>query len=340
MNITKRGFLGGAVGVAVGSGLAMPAVAKGTRVLKISHQWPAYTDFRDMLVRKFAAEVEKRTKGALRFEIYPGASLFHPNQEFDAMANGALDMAVYVLGYSGGKLPEVNITLMPAMLESYAQGYAWEKAPIGKWLEGFLDSHGVDLLTWIWQGGGSASRNKRILVPADVKGLKVRSPGKMINLMLEAAGASISTFPSTETYDALRSGVVDALWTTSSSLMSFRLEEVAKDLTTARQYTFLYSFNPFLMSRDTLHKLTPSEQKIVVDVGHAMEGFALASCKAADQKVAEVFAKASDHVYDMDKAQFAQWKALAKKSAWKSFAAQVKNGQKLLDMAESVTVKA
>ncbi|MGH7072007.1 MAG: TRAP transporter substrate-binding protein DctP [Acetobacteraceae bacterium] len=336
MNITKRNFLGAAAGTAIAGGLARPAAARGVRVLKISHQWPAYTDFRDLLVRKFAAEVEKRTDGALKFEIYPGASLFRPDQQFDAMANGALDMAVYVLGYSGGKLPAVNITLMPAMLTSYEQGYAWENAAIGKWLAGYLDAHGVDLVTWIWQAGGCASRDKAVLLPADVRGLKVRGAGKMVELMLQAAGASISTFPSTETYNAMHSGVVDALWTTSASLMSFRLQEVAKDVTTARKYTFFYSFNPFLMSRETLHKLDPSEQKIMMDVGHVLQRYALGACRADDQKVAEVFGKAGDHVHDMDQAEFEEWKALARKSAWKDFAANVKDGQKLLDMAEAV----
>src|SRR5450432_2187661 len=51
------------------------AVPSGVRVLKIAHQFPGGTadagDFRDRLCRKFAAEVERRTNGTLRFEIYP-----------------------------------------------------------------------------------------------------------------------------------------------------------------------------------------------------------------------------------------------------------------------------
>ncbi len=237
MTMTRKRFLGGVLGAAAVGALARPARAA-TRVIKISHQFPANIDFRDVLARKFAADVEKQTNGALSFQIYPGASLFKPNQQFDAMANGALDMSVYPLAYSGGKLPATNLTLMPALIESYQQGYGWENAAIGKWLVKYLDDHGVVLVTWIWQGGGVASRDKPILVPADVKGLKTRGAGKMIELMLQAAGGSISTFPSTETYNAMHSGVVDALWTSSASLMSFRLQEVAKDVTTARKYTF------------------------------------------------------------------------------------------------------
>ncbi|MGH7081087.1 MAG: TRAP transporter substrate-binding protein DctP [Acetobacteraceae bacterium] len=338
--LSRRTVLAGGLagGLAAGGGLISRARAAAPRVLKISHQFPAYTDFRDVLARKFAAEVEKQTNGALKFQIYPGASLFKPYQQFDAMASGALDMSVYPLAYSGGKLPETNLTLMPALIESYQQAYGWENAPIGKWLEGYLADHGVELVTRIWQGGGGASRDKAILVPSDLKGLKTRGAAKMIDLMFEAAGGSISTFPSTETYNALRSGVVDVVWTSSASLMSFRLQEVAKDVTTARKYTFWYMFEPLLMSKDTYAKLTPEQQQIVMKVGGSLQGYALSACKADDAKVAEVFGKAGAHVNDLDKAQFLEWKKLAERSAWKDFAKQVKDGQKLIDMAQAVAV--
>ena len=316
--------------------MTVPAQAAGPLVLKISHQFPANTDFRDTLARKFAQEVEQRTNGQIKFQIYPGASLYKATQQFDAMANGALDMSVYPLAYSGGKLPEANLTLMPALIRNYQQAYDWQNADIGKWLTKYLDDHGVVLVTWLWQGGGVASRDKAVLLPADVKGLKVRGAGKMIELMLQAAGASIATFPSNETYNAMQSGVVDALWTSSASLMSFRLQEVAKYVTTAQDHTFWYMFEPLLMSKATYNKLTPAQQKIVMDVGHSLQQFALDACKADDQKVAEVYGKAGDKVSQMSDAQFLEWKKVAQQSAWKDFAKQVKDGQKLLDMAEAV----
>ncbi|HET7260565.1 MAG TPA: TRAP transporter substrate-binding protein DctP [Casimicrobiaceae bacterium] len=305
-------------------------------VLKISHQFPANTDFRDQVAQKFAKEVEARTHGAITFQIYPGASLYKPTQQFDAMASGALDMSVYPLAYSGGKVPGANLTLMPALIRNYKQAYDWEGSPIGDWLEKYLDEHGVKIITWIWQAGGVASRDKVILVPADVKGLKVRGAGKEIELMLQAAGASIATFPSSETYNAMQSGVVDALWTSSASLMSFRLPEVAKNVTTARDHTFWYMFEPLLMSKATWDKLTPDQQKIFKDVGHSLQSYALEACKADDQKVAEVFTKAGDKVYDMNEQQFDQWKSLAEKSAWKSFADSMKDGAHLIEMANAV----
>ena len=78
---------------------APPADAQQPRVLKISHQFPAPTgdegDFRDRLSRKFVAEVEKRTNGQLKFEVYPGSSLMKTFGQFGALRKGALDMSCF-----------------------------------------------------------------------------------------------------------------------------------------------------------------------------------------------------------------------------------------------------
>jgi TRAP-type C4-dicarboxylate transport system substrate-binding protein len=317
-----------------------PAHAADAKVLKISHQFPGGTadegDFRDRLARKFAQEVEKRTNGALKFEIYPAGSLVKAKQQFDAMSRGALDMSVFPLAYQGGKLPIANITLMPALITSYEQGLRWKTAPIGQELSKALEENGVKIITWVWQAGGNVSRDKRILVPEDVKGLKVRGAGKSIEVMLKAADAAIVSFPSNESYSALQSGVVDGMWTSSGSLVSYRLYEVAKHVTTARDKTFWFMFEPLLMAKSTYDGLTPEQQKIVTEVGASLDAFAVKSAKEDDQRVSDVYAKAGVTVHDMDEATFAKWRKIAEGSAWKEFGEKVQDGKRLIDLAVSV----
>jgi len=320
--------------------LFVSTTTRAEKVIKISHQWPGGTvdkgDFRDRLVRKFAAEVEKQTKGEVKFQIYPGASLVKSKEQLDALSKGALDMTLYPLAYSGGKIPEVNITLMPALLSSYEQGYRWKSAPIGKELTGILDKNNVKIITWIWQAGGVASRDKPILKPDDVKGLKVRGAGKSMDQMLKAAGGAISNVPSNETYSAMQSGVLDGVWTSSASLMSFRLNELSKHVTTARENTFWFMFEPLLMAKSTYDALTPAQQKIVMDVGASLEAFALQAAKEDDQELAKVYAKSGAKVHDMDDKTFAQWRKLAQATSWKSFEEKTPNGKNLMKMAQAV----
>ncbi len=314
--------------------------AQTPKVIKLSHQFPASTgdtgDFRDQLARKFAAEVEKRTNGQLKIEIYPSSSLMKTFSQFGAIRKGTLDMSVLPLAYGGGEVPEVNLGLMPALVTSYDQGLRWKSAPIGKEFEKILDDSGIKILTWVWQAGGIASKTTPIVAPDDAKGMKIRGGSKEMDLMIKGAGGAVTNVPSNEIYNAMNSGVLDAALTSSTSLISYRLSENSKAVTTARDKAIWFMLEPLVISKDTWNKLTPEQQKIMVEVGASLEPFAKQSAMADDLRLAEVFSKAGAKVVDMDEASFLKWQAIAKDTAYKEFATKVKNGQQLLDMALSV----
>lgn len=324
--------------LAIGLGAAQPAFAQTT--LKLSHQFPAATtpdgDFRDRLAKQFAAEVEKRTQGQVKITVYPGNSLMKTNTQFGALRKGVLDMSVLPLAYGGGEVPEVNLTLMPALITSYEQGLRWRTSPIGQRLEKHLEEKGIKILTWVWQAGGIASAGRPMVTPADVKGSKFRGGSREMDVMLQEAGAAITNVPSNEIYSGMQSKVLDAALTSSTSHISFRLYETSKSFTTGRDHSFWYMFEPLLISMNTFNKLTPEQQKVLVEVGLSLEKFAMEEAKKDDERAAEVFAKAGVKVTDMDEAAFNQWRALAQKTAWKDFAEKVKDGRTWMDLATSV----
>jgi TRAP-type C4-dicarboxylate transport system substrate-binding protein len=338
--IKPKSILNPIAGALFAGALCVSAGASAETVIKISHQFPASSgdtgDFRDQLARRFAAEVGKRSNGDIKVDVFPSGSLVKTTAQFSALRKGTLDMSVLPLAYGGGEVPEVNLTLMPAMITSYEQAYRWKTAPIGKELERILDAKGIKIITWVWQAGGFASVSKPVVTPEDAKGLKIRGGDRTMELALKEAGASVVSLPSSELYTAMSSGVIDATMTSSTSLISFRLYELAKSVTSARNRTIWFMFEPLLISKATWNKLTPAQQKIVAEVGASLEKFAIEAAKADDQKLAEVYAKAGAKVVDMDEATFNRWREIAAKSAYKDFAAKAPNGQALIDMALAV----
>jgi TRAP-type C4-dicarboxylate transport system substrate-binding protein len=340
MTISRRKVLQGlasAPAIMMASRLGHAADA---RTIKISHQFPGGSidkgDFRDRLTRKFAAEVEKRTNGSLKFEVYPGSSLMKTVAQFSALRKGALDMSLYPLAYAGGEVQELNIGLMPCMVTSYEQGFAWKKAEIGRELVKLLDAKGVKIVTWIWQAGGTASRANPVVAPDDVKGLKIRGGSREMDLMLKAAGGIISSVPSNEIYPAMQTGSLDAAITSSTSLISFRLEEISKGLTSGRGKSFWYMLEPLLMSKDIFDALTPAQQKAITDVGLELESFATASAKEDDEAVAAVYKKVGAKVADMDDAVVNRWRKIAEDAAWTDFAKRNADCERFLKLAKAV----
>jgi TRAP-type C4-dicarboxylate transport system substrate-binding protein len=335
----KRRTVMGVLALGISMAAAAPAWAE-TTVIKISHQFPGGTidkgDFRDRLVRKFAAEVEKRTKGGVKFEIYPGSSLMKTNAQFSAMRKGALDMSLVPLSYAGGEVPETNIGLMPGLVTSYEQGAAWKNAPVGKELTKIIADKGVVMVSWIWQAGGMASRGKPIVEPEDAKGMKIRGGSREMDLILKEAGAAVVTLPSNEIYAGMQTGAMDAALTSSTSLISFRLEEVSKALTTGRGKSYWFMLEPLMMSKAAFDRLTKEQQAVVMQVGAEMEAFAIKEAKDDDNEVAAVFTKAGAKTVDLSDATVKKWQDIARRTAWKDFAAKNANTAKLLQLAEQV----
>lgn len=337
-SITRRDLI---AGTAAGAALALlpkHGAAADPRELKISHQFPGGTategDFRDRLCQKFAGRIASRTNGALKCTIYPGSSLMKTNAQFSALRKGALDMSLVPLNYAGGEVAETNIGLIPGLVTNYDQGMGWKNKPVGKALTDTLADKGVLLVSWVWQAGGIASRGKPIVDPEDAKDLKVRGGSREMDLVLKQAGATVVNMPSNEIYANMQTGVVDAALTSSTSLISFRLEEIAKGLGSGKNAAYWFMLEPLLISKMVFDSLPKDMQDIVMSTGAEMEAFGVENAKADDQEVGNVYRKAGAEVVELTPATVAKWQAIARDTAWKDFAARSESCAKLIQLAE------
>ena len=327
------------------SAIAAPALlhygrAEAATTLKISHQFPGGTidkgDFRDRLTRKFAEEITKRSGGELTAEIYPNSSLIKTTAQFSAMRKGALDLSLYPLPYAGGELPEANIALMPGLVSTYEQGMSWKSKPVGKALTDFLADKGVLLISWVWQAGGVACRTRPMVAPEDAKGLKIRGGSREMDMVLQAAGAAVLSVPSNEIYAAMQTGACDAGITSSTSLVSFRLEEVAKYLTSGAGASYWFMLEPLLMSKAIFDAMPKKHQDIILAVGTELEDFGKKGAQDDDIEVAKVYEKAGGKVSALDAATVGKWRDIARDTAWKDYSAKTATAANLLKLANDV----
>lgn len=338
MALTRRSALAGMAAPAV-LGLTRRAYAA-PRVLKLSHQFPSSNgregDFRDRLCRRFAAEVEKRTDGALKFDIYAGSSLMKTFAQFDALRKGALDFSLVPTTYAGGQIPELYLTFMPAIVTNYDQAYRWKTAAIGREMSRLLEDKGVTIVTWLWESGGIAGRDKPVYRPPDAAGMKIRGGSREMDIMFKATGAATTSMPSNEIYLSMQTGAIDACATSSTSLISFKLNELSRHLTAPGPGgSFFFIFEPILASKQILESLPPEQQKIIMEVGAEIEALGREESMQDDKDLVEIFRKTGVNVQELDAATVAQWRDVARESAWKDFAARSPSTAKFLQLAEA-----
>src|SRR4051794_38787517 len=331
MNCNLRVLLVGALAAALsGSAFAAPTT------LRASHQFPGGRgDVRDEMVQIVARDA-KAANVELEIQVYPGASLFKPNEQWNALVNGQLDISSFPLDYASGKMRAFGATLMPGLVRSHERAQRVNDSPFMKDIKAQIDKAGVVVLADAWLAGAIASKKGCIRKPDDIKGLKVRSAGPTFAAMWQAAGASIVSIPSNEVYNALQTGVADATDTSTGSFVSFRIYEQVKCLTAPGDNALWFMYEPVLMSKKSFSRLTPAQQKAMLAAGRKSQEYFSKEAKKLDEDMVKAFRDHKVEVVTLSPAEYESWLKVAEKSSYAEFAKEVPNGKKLIDAALSV----
>lgn len=154
--------------------------------------------------------------------------------------------------------------------------------------------------------------------------------------MLRAAGASVVNMPSSEIYPSLQSGVLSGTLTSAETFVSMRLYEQTKYATVPSNYALWMLLQPLVMSKQHWDKLTPAQQKIFEAAAAKSDEFFLGLQKDAVDKMVAAYKKAGAKVHEMSQAEYDQWVALAKTTAYPDYAAKSPEAKELLELLLAV----
>src|SRR5260221_3464446 len=143
--------------------LALTAVASTSvfaapTVLRASHQFPGGKgDVRDEMVQIIARDA-KAANVDLEIQVYPGASLIKPNEQWNALVNGQLDISSFPLDYASGKVRAFGATLMPGLVRNHERAARVNSSPFMKDIKAMIEKAGVIVLSDAWLAGAMASK--------------------------------------------------------------------------------------------------------------------------------------------------------------------------------------
>ena len=324
-----------AIAAACAASVAATALAADV-TMRASHQFPGGKgDVRDDMVQMIAKEAAAANVG-LTIQVYPGASLFKPNDQWNAITNGQLDITLFPLDYASGKVPVFSATLMPGLIRSQERAKRVNQSDFMKQIRAEIEKRGAIVLSDAWFAGGMAARGNCVVKPTDMKGLKFRAAGPTFASMWEAAGASIVSPPSNEIYNAFQSGVVNGTDTSLGTFASMRLYEVADCLTAPGDNALWFMYEPVIMSKRSFDKLDKKQQDVLVAAGKKAQAFYESRADAVNEEAVKAFRDHQKKVVTLSDADYNAWLDVARKSSYARFAQDVPNGQQLIDAALSV----
>lgn len=299
-----------------------------------SYQFPP-GDPRDEAMRAIAYRMARQ---GLEIRLFPSASLMRPNDQWDALVKGSIDMVFIPADYLQDRFPQLGALSLPGIIRSQAHAERVSASPTMRELHKLFDSAGIVVLADSWVAGGYAAKNRCVIAPADAKGLKARTIGRFMSEFWAAAGAI--PVPAT-TSDALpvlvNSNLVDIANTSVTTLLSLRMEKSFACLTVPGDDGALwYLYEPILVSKKRFETLDePRRQELRAAAIRAQENL-VATTSLTTRRLAGNYLAAGIEVATLDGANLAAWHKLARRTAWKAFRDAVPGGGELLDRLQAV----
>ena len=238
----------------------LPASASAADVIRLK-----YTSFMppthpiSLLSDQCGKELEKRTNGRVKVAYFPAGTLVSANQTYDGVVKGIVDVGFSIMSYTPGRMPLSEVIVLPLGYKSGGQATRMANAFYQKFKPKEYDD--VKLFYLHAHGPGFFHTKKAVNKIEDLKGLRIKSDANT-SKVVAAAGASPTTMPMLETYDALKRGLADGVLLPMETLKGWKFGEVCK-------YTYVNHGNAYgngffiAMNKDRWNSLPKDIQQII-----------------------------------------------------------------------------
>lgn len=246
------------VGVADGTAMA----ADGQIVVKLGHATPATSIHHQGLVR-FAELVSTRTNKRIEVQVFPASQLGDEKALLEAQRVGGVQMATSNAGAAAVFDPALQILVAPYTWTDLAHGVRVLRGPIGQEIaKNFLARTGIRLLDMAsYLGTRELITNKAVTKPADLRGVKMRSPQAPIYLeTFKAMGAIPVGITVAEVYSALQTGTVNGAENQLDSIFGWKWFEVVKFVNLTHH---MIDWHVFTVSEEFYQSLSPADRKVI-----------------------------------------------------------------------------
>jgi TRAP-type C4-dicarboxylate transport system substrate-binding protein len=283
-----------------------PALAQEkTFELKLSHWVPASHPLQKAL-EDWGAAVEKASGGTIKYKVYPAQQLGKAFDHYDMARDGIADVTYVNPGYQPGRFPIIGAGELPFLMSDAKGG----SMALDAWYRKYAEKEMKDVkfcLAFIHSPSSFHSRTKKIMVPDDVKGLKIRpAHATMANFVTLLGGTNVQS-SAPEVRDIIERGVADAVTFPWGSLVLFGIDKVTKYHLEAPLYVTTFAF---VMNKDKFNQMSDRQKKAIDDncnteaAGRVGEPWG----KFEDAGVDKVKAEAGHEVYGLTPEQTALWK--------------------------------
>jgi TRAP-type C4-dicarboxylate transport system substrate-binding protein len=291
------------VGTLVSCGEAAPEKAV---VLRLAVPWPPGDPVTNN-IQEFVDKFNAQAKGKYTIELHPSGSLLALGDSFDALKNGAVEMAGWPIGVFGSIDPVFACAELPFAVNSVQGDAAFtvEMQPLyDKVMTAKYNMKPLFCFTCLGLDIISVEPVKTL---EDWKGLLCQTISPQTAKVVELLGGAGVAMDFSEGYQAIQKKVIEASLQSGSMMIMFKMNEVAKYVTSC--YLTPASIGVFL-NLDVYNKMPKDIQKLIVDLGQEAQTSTNAFFVNVYSENYKTMADLGMTVYRLPKAERDRWAAL------------------------------
>ncbi len=216
------------------------------------------------LEQVFKKEVEEKSGGRIKVEIYPNGQLGGDRQTIEALTLGTLEMCVPGGTVLSGFVEDFMVFDLPFLFSSKEEAFKAFDGEVGDKLNSKLEEKGIINLGFGENGYRHITNNtKPIITPADLNGVKIRTMENPIHMAaFKSFGANPTPISFNELFTALQQKTVDAQENPVAIISSAKFYEVQKYLSLTGH---VYTNCPYLISKSFMESMPEDLQQVVRD---------------------------------------------------------------------------
>ncbi len=246
--------------------LAAPVAAE---ELKFAHFVSPNHTITSSVVEPLSEGVAADTDGALTIRTYPGGELgAGPLEQYVRALQGVADITFGLQGYTSSQFPKSMIVELPGAVPEGMTGaeMLWRAYDAGEIASEFPGTQ--PLAIWASEPAVMIMKDHDVRSPADMEGLKIRVAGSTSAEVVESLGGTPVQMPITQVYNALQTGLIDGVFTGSSAILDFKLDEVANSYTVGAP---LGRVSFYVVMNKERYDALPEDQRAALDKHSGVE---------------------------------------------------------------------
>ncbi|HET9617246.1 MAG TPA: TRAP transporter substrate-binding protein [Pseudolabrys sp.] len=276
--------------------------------LKLSHWVPPSHPLQKAL-EEWGADVEKESGGTIKYKVFPAQQLGKAFDHYDMARDGIADLTYINPGYQPGRFPIIAAGELPFLIANAKGG----SQALDAWYRKYADKEMKDVkfcLAFVHDPGSFHSKSKKIVLPSDIKGMKIRPAHATMAEWVKQLGGTNVQSSAPEVRDILDKGVADAVTFPWGSVPLFGIDKVTKYHMDVPLYTTTFAF---VFNKNTYNQMSAKQKKAIDD--HCTNEWALkVAAPWADFEhagIAKIKAESGHEVYELTPAQLGEWKKAA-----------------------------